>query len=98
LFRPFWFPWYDTGQRNSQFATNRLTPFNFIEALAHFLFERDRVLRPVLRIFAQKMQQQIMQYLGRSAQFRQSLEPQTGFHSSDSQWRRGGQKKTHRRA
>ena len=63
----FRFSRHDRGQRNPQFATDRLTSLDLGQALAHFFFERDRILRPIVRIFAQEINEQIVQRLRRAA-------------------------------
>ena len=96
--RLFRFLWNDRRQRNSQLATDGLTPFDFAQAIAHLLLERDWILRPVFRIFAEQVDEEIVQHFWRTAQFGQTPDPQTRFHSADCQRRRAGEKKTHCRA
>lgn len=69
LFRSFRFSRNDGRQWNSQFPADGLTPLDFRQAIAHFVLERDRILRPVFRIFAQEVHEQIVQHFWRPAQF-----------------------------
>ena len=95
FFRLFGLSGNDRGQWNSQLAADGLTPLDFRQAITHLVLECDRILRPVLRIFAQQVHEQIVQHLGRPAQFGQAADPQTRFHSADRQWCRTGEQKTH---
>src|SRR5260370_15848481 len=62
----------DRRQRNSQLATDGLTPFDLGQTFPHLALKRDPNLRTGLRIFAQHVHEQVTQRPRRMAQLRQA--------------------------
>ena len=86
------------SKRKPKLAPKRLPSLDFLQAIEHLFFERDRIVRTVIWIFAQQRHQQIVQRFRRSSEFRQTADSHSRFHSADRERCGAGQEETNRGA